>query len=74
MTLLEPGLWSALPEACWALEDRIIDKQEASFRLHAPDEATARAAFEASHSGRTSARRGLEAKYSSPTLFEGSHP
>jgi len=74
MTLLEPGLWSALPEACWALEDRIIEKQEAPFRLHAPDEAAARAAFEAGHSGRTHARRGLEATFSSPTLFEGGRP
>ena len=62
-----------LPAECWALKDRIIAKQEAVFRLHAPDEAKARAAFEATHRGKVRARRELEAKPSNPTLFEGKH-
>ncbi len=49
MRILEPGLWSALPEACWDLELRISEKQGAEFRLLAPDEPDARAAFEAAH-------------------------
>jgi hypothetical protein len=43
LTLLEPGLWSAEPEACWDMETRIIKKQEFGFRLIAPDEESARA-------------------------------
>ena len=59
MTLLEPGLWSAEPEACWALEERIITKQEAPFHLRAPDEPEARAAFEAEHPAAVASRREL---------------
>ena len=40
--LLEPGLWSALPEEVWALELRLSEKQGAEFRLRSPDEADAR--------------------------------
>ncbi|WP_372716081.1 BREX-6 system adenine-specific DNA-methyltransferase PglX [Novipirellula sp.] len=43
LTILEPGLWSAEPEACWEMETRIITKQEFGFRLIAPDEDPARA-------------------------------
>lgn len=42
MTILELGLWSAEPEACWDMETRIIKKQEFGFRLIAPDEPEAR--------------------------------
>lgn len=37
MTLLEPGLWSARPAVCRAIEAKISAKQEAAFVLHAPD-------------------------------------
>ena len=43
LVLLEDGLWSRHPAACWALEMSLIDKQGAEFRLRAPDEAGARA-------------------------------
>jgi hypothetical protein len=42
MTLLESGLWSALPEVCWEIESKFIKKQKAAFVLKAPDEAKAR--------------------------------
>jgi len=45
LTLLEPGLWSAVPEQCWNLELRIMEKQKAEFHLRAPDEHDARAAL-----------------------------
>lgn len=43
LTIIETGLWSAEPEACWDMETRIIKKQEHGFRLIAPDEKEARA-------------------------------
>ena len=42
MTLLESGIWSALPEECWNLETKIIKKQKAEFQIVAPDEKKAR--------------------------------
>lgn len=51
MTLLEPGLWSALPAEVWAMELKLAEKQGKEFRLLAPDEAQARAAFEAASPG-----------------------
>lgn len=45
LRLLEPGLWSARPEACWELELKMIEKQDADFHLRAPDEPEARAAL-----------------------------
>lgn len=62
MTLLEPGLWSSRPEACWALELEIIEKQKAGFYLRAPDEPEARAAFEAANPEKVTDRRDLMAK------------
>jgi hypothetical protein len=59
LRILESGLWTAQPEACWALELRIIDKQAADFRLLAPDEPEARAAFEAAHPDRVARREKL---------------
>ena len=47
LKLLEPGLWSAVPEQCWNLELRIMEKQKTEFHLRAPDEPDARAALEA---------------------------
>ena len=46
ITLLEGGLWSSLPAACWALELRMSEKQGIEFMLHAKDEAAARTAWE----------------------------
>ncbi len=60
LQLLETGLWSAVPDQCWALELRIVKRYRAilkkqllgsvwgalkEFRLRAPDEEAARAAF-----------------------------
>jgi hypothetical protein len=62
LTLLEGGLWTARPEACWSLEYRMIEKQEADFHLRAPDEPVARAAFETAHPEKVEARERLLAK------------
>jgi hypothetical protein len=59
LCILEPGLWSAVPSACWAMELRIIEKQEADFCLRAPDEADARAAYTKAHPEMLSARERL---------------
>lgn len=56
LVLLEPGLWSRHPRACWDLEAQVIEKQEAPFALKAPDEPEARAAFVATHPGAAEAR------------------
>jgi very-short-patch-repair endonuclease len=45
LTLLEAGLWSAEPDACWAMELRLSEKQGVEFFLRAPDEDKARKAF-----------------------------
>jgi very-short-patch-repair endonuclease len=45
LRLLDTGLWSALPAACWALELRVSEKQGAELRLLTPDEEAARAAY-----------------------------
>jgi hypothetical protein len=49
LTLLDAGLWSTLPGTCWSLELKLADKQGVDFRLLAPDEPSARAAFEREH-------------------------
>lgn len=49
MQILEAGLWSALPGEVWEMELRVAEKQGADFRLLAPDETQARAAFAAEH-------------------------
>ena len=66
LRLLEAGLWSAVPDQCWALELRVIRRYRAilkkqllgsvwgdlkEFRLRAPDETAARAAFMAANPG-----------------------
>jgi len=56
MRLLESGLWTGLPGACWALELRVSERQGAEFRLLAPDEPAARAAYEAAHPAEVQAR------------------
>jgi hypothetical protein len=57
LRLLETGLWSTVPEQCWDLELRIIEKQGADFHLRAPDEQAARATFEVERPERVKARR-----------------
>jgi hypothetical protein len=44
MRLLEPGLWSLIPEEVAAMEQRLSDRQGALFSLRAPDEAEGRPA------------------------------
>jgi hypothetical protein len=43
MRLLEPGIWSVIPEEVSAMEQRLSDKQGSLFSLRAPDEAEGRA-------------------------------
>jgi hypothetical protein len=43
MRLLEPGIWSVIPEEVAAMEQRLSDKQGSLFSLRAPDEAEGRA-------------------------------
>jgi hypothetical protein len=72
LTILEPGLWSFEPEACWDMETRIIKKQEFGFRLIAPDEAEARAKLIAETPQKeTGRRRMLEGKGGSATYLAG---
>jgi hypothetical protein len=72
MTILESGLWSSEPEACWDMETRIIKKQEFGFRLIAPDEAEARAKLIAeSPQKETGRRRMLEGMSGSATYLAG---
>jgi Eco57I restriction-modification methylase len=59
LAVLEAGFWAAVPELCWDLELRIIEKQSADFHLQATDEPTARAAFEAERPERVKARQHL---------------
>jgi hypothetical protein len=72
LTILEPGLWSTEPEACWDMETRIIKKQEFGFRLIAPDEAEARAKLIAETPQKeTGRRRMLEGKGGSAAYLAG---
>jgi hypothetical protein len=59
LRILEPGLWSALPALCYELELRVSEKQQREFRLLAPDEPEARAAFEAADTARAEQRKML---------------
>lgn len=71
LTLLEPGLWSALPERCWDLELRLIAKPQSDFHLRAPDEPEARAAFEAANPKRVADREEhLRGQSPQPSLLE----
>jgi hypothetical protein len=71
MWLLEPGLWTARPEQCWALESTMIEKQEADFRLLAPDEAEARATLLAERPELAEERQTLLAKVAPAQLDLG---
>ncbi|MFV1967695.1 MAG: hypothetical protein ACC628_19875, partial [Pirellulaceae bacterium] len=72
MTLLETGLWSSIPDECWGLEMQLSKKQETEFRLLAPDEPEARAAFKKKHPGKVEARKKLLSKLKPATLFADS--
>ena len=67
--ILEPGLWSRLPESCHALELRLIEKQGGDFHLVAPDETEARAAYEAEHPEQVERRRKLIESVTVPEMF-----
>jgi len=49
MRILETGLWSAHAGALWEMELCLAERQGAEIRILAPDEAMARATFEAAH-------------------------
>jgi hypothetical protein len=73
LRLLESGLWSAHPEALWAMELRLSEKQGAELRVLAPDEPEARAAYEAAHPGLVVSRAELLKGLVPPAdLFDGS--
>jgi hypothetical protein len=64
--LLETGLWSNNPELCWTLELKLTEKQQAEFRLLAPDESEARADFEREHPELVQQRQALVASVTPP--------
>jgi hypothetical protein len=58
-----------LPDECWAIEERIIEKQEAPFRLVAPDEEEARAAYLIDNPMQKSARTSLVGRMQLKEMF-----
>lgn len=71
LRILESGLWSAAPELCWAMELRVIEKQESDFLLISPDEPEARTAFQAEHPAKVWGRRARLANIGlHPDLYE----
>lgn len=71
MRILEAGLWSAHAEAFWEMELRLAERQGAEIRFLAPDEATARATFEAAHPERLQYRKSFLAGLVPPVeLFD----
>ena len=69
LTILEPGLWSAAPDECWALELKLTDKQQVEFRLLAPDEPESRAQFEKAHPEKVKTRKDRLSNLRPPDLF-----
>ena len=67
--LLETGLWSAHAAALWTMELALSQKQGAELRITAPDEAEARAAFEAANPGRARDRAETLASLDPPDWF-----
>lgn len=65
MRILERSLWSALSADVWDMELRLSEKQGAEFRLLAPDEPEARAAYEAAYPDEVEARKQLLAQLAS---------
>ena len=71
MRILEKGLWPAHSEALWEMELRLAERQGAEIRILAPDETSARAAFEAAHPDRVHDRKGFLASLVPPVeLFD----
>lgn len=68
LSLLDAGLWSALPDECWALELRLSEKQGLEFHLRAPDEQAARKAFIKANPAEVVKRDQLVAKLQPLTL------
>jgi hypothetical protein len=66
LRLLETGLWTRNPDPCWQLELDLTEKQQIEFRLLAPDEPEARAAFERDHPELVQQRSQLVASLSPP--------
>jgi hypothetical protein len=69
LTILEPGLWTDIPELCWTMELRVITKQGDDFSLLAPDEPETRPAFEKAHPDHVAARKRLLEKAAKENLF-----
>lgn len=59
LLLLEPGLWTACAAELWEIELRVSQKQGMEFRIVAPDEKEARAAFETAFPQKAAQRRAL---------------
>lgn len=75
MRILESGLWSSHPDLCWQAELSVSQKQGVEFRLLAPDEAEARAAYEQAHPKKVFARgQILQSLVPPPVLFEKDEP
>ena len=71
MRILWKGLWPAYSEALWEMELRLAERQGAEIRILAPDETSARAAFEAAHPDRVHDRKGFLASLVPPVeLFD----
>ena len=71
MRILEEGLWSALPDEVWELELHLAERQGAEFRLLAPDEPVARAAYELAHPKRVQSRTDFLATLVPPDSWFG---
>jgi hypothetical protein len=56
MTILESGLWSALPDQVWEMELELSEHQGFEFLLLAPDEPDVRAAYEEANPEKVAAR------------------
>ena len=69
LTILEPGLWSEIPELSWAMELRVIVKQGNDFSLLSPDEPKARKAFGKAHPDHVAAKKRLIDKAAKENLF-----
>lgn len=64
-----PGLWSRHSEACWQLENAVIQKQKAPFRLLAEDEPEARATYIAEHPRVVGEREKLLERFAQEDMF-----
>lgn len=75
MRILEAGLWSTHPDLCWQAELSVTERQGVEFRLLAPDEPEARAAYEQAHPEKVLARgQMLQSLVPPPILFEDEAP